>query len=475
MSDFITGYKWTLVLTWTQRILGLISTAVLVKILSPTDFGIQFASLVVIMFFRAISNSGITEIILKRREITPDEISQLRLLQIIYSFISSGLIYELSDNIAIYLEKPALEEVLKITCLMPIITSFLNPSVILYQKSFDFKRVALVYSAIKLICIPITVALSFYFHNYWALIYSEIIQSLLTIISSYVFFKSNSKFFIPSTLSIFSESFKFTLSALIGYAKSRVESIFILKYFSVHDIGIYNIGREISNLPFTEVIGPAYNPLLASVSRCNTDIFHELFRFVFFGFLLISPSTLFIQACADGVVASFLGEKWIELGSVMFFASFLMIGEFIFLVTRILYISADKVIFLSLGDIVSVIATSSFFLFWPTGELFQFIIFKSVTTTLIAFSALTHITKPKTILLALGNSFESILIISILSAFSHALGNVINIALDIPNSFPESILIFCTLLLIAFMRRKNISRHFFVTMIIEKLFSARNK
>ncbi len=53
----------------------------------------------------------------------------------------------------------------------------------------------------------------------------------------------------------------------VGYLKSQIDVLLVSQFYSIRQLGFFNIAREISVLPTNEIIRPAIEPLLASFAR----------------------------------------------------------------------------------------------------------------------------------------------------------------------------------------------------------------
>ena len=84
--------KWTLLSVWVKRILGLMSTLVLVRYLTPTDLGIAISAMIVLMFAQALTEAGSRQYIIQQDTLNHQQISCAWTISLILKLVASTLI-----------------------------------------------------------------------------------------------------------------------------------------------------------------------------------------------------------------------------------------------------------------------------------------------------------------------------------------------------------------------------------------------
>ncbi|MCG7586261.1 oligosaccharide flippase family protein, partial [Photobacterium sp. OFAV2-7] len=76
-SALISGAKWAMIATWYNRILGLVSTLILARLLTPADFGIVAISSFFIFLFLAFTSVGTNRIVILEDEISTERLNSI--------------------------------------------------------------------------------------------------------------------------------------------------------------------------------------------------------------------------------------------------------------------------------------------------------------------------------------------------------------------------------------------------------------
>ncbi len=84
--------KWTLLSVWVKRLLGLVSTLILVRFLTPTDLGIAISAMIVLMFAQAVTEAGSRQYIIQQDSLSHEQISCAWTISLVLKLVASGLI-----------------------------------------------------------------------------------------------------------------------------------------------------------------------------------------------------------------------------------------------------------------------------------------------------------------------------------------------------------------------------------------------
>ncbi|MCL1479003.1 MAG: oligosaccharide flippase family protein [Marinobacter sp.] len=106
----------------------------------------------------------------------------------------------------------------------------------------------------------------------------------------------------------------------IGYLRAQVDTLLISQFYSLSQLGKFNIAREFTIMPANEVIQPAVEPLLATFASVRTDS-KKLAQQVSLALLVISiftaPFVAFIYQFYEPIVFYLLGKNWLEAAPLM--------------------------------------------------------------------------------------------------------------------------------------------------------------
>jgi lipopolysaccharide exporter len=296
-----------------QRGLGMVSMLVLARILTPEDFGIVAICTLAVFLFNTLSNVGAKQYIISAKVIDEDVLNTAWTLNIIIKLTIWLLFILFTPSIAGFLNKPELINPLRFLSLILISGCFSNPGVWLFSRDLNYKPLFKINVITKVISFITVLILALTTKSYWAMLIGVVLSYLLPSIFTHFICNHSPKFKLVNT----SHQVKFSkwvvANGIIGYARGEGDSVLVAKYFSLEMIGIYSMFKNLSIMPFSQFIGPATDPLLATFStslRQGDFRAYQLNIVLLLQLSLVIPLATLMAYFNQEIVLLFLGEKW---------------------------------------------------------------------------------------------------------------------------------------------------------------------
>ena len=171
---------------WLMRLLGLISTVVVARLLAPSDYGVVAIAMIAVGLLETIAYLGVDLSLIKDQNAGQDEFDSAWTIQLIQGIAISTLLYFSAPWVALYFNEPRAQNVIVWLALRPIIDSLQNIGLVALRRDLDFAREFRFNLLTKIlgVCVQITAAL--YFRNYWSLVLGMIAASVITSLLSYL-------------------------------------------------------------------------------------------------------------------------------------------------------------------------------------------------------------------------------------------------------------------------------------------------
>ncbi len=328
-ATFINAYKWTLIQKWLVRGLGLFSTLILVRLLSPEDFGIVALSSLVIGFFEVLGASGKIKYIIKKNNVSTADLNCAWTLNLLLRFTLTLVVFLSAPLFAAHLNEPKLILVLRCTCLILIIDSFKNIGLALELKAMNFKSTTQINVFSKLIAFIVTLSLAFHLKSYWALIIGTIVLKLCELAGSYILHSFRPKLSLTKITEQWSFSKWIFLTSISGFLRARLDILLLGANLGVKETGLYSVAEEFSVLPETEIIAPAMQPLYSVFSSMLNDhkkLENKVHQTIYLTYAFLIPCCIGISMLAEQITYVVLGEKWSEVVGLMQLLPFIMLN-----------------------------------------------------------------------------------------------------------------------------------------------------
>ena len=344
-KSLITAYMWNVVGKTTIRGLSIISTIVLVRVLSPEDFGIMAMATIFIGFFHMLANASVNRYLILLDNPSKDDYDAAWTLAILLRFFSLLILFALSSVIADYMKTPELNLVLKIICLNSFLAAFQSPGMIRFERDVNYKPLNKIAVIAKVFATAVTLYFAVKLESYFALIIGESVLIIATVILSYIICNHKPAFNFNFEKKMFQFASFLFVRNFVGYSRSQLDTLIVGKSFGNEALGAFSIARQFSTMPQSEIIGPGMQPAFSVLSRLKNNIpqfDNKLYQALFMGYSLVVPSAFGLLYCADNFVSVVLGSQWTAVAEYIGLLAFLMIPFYTQPILNIAYDSRQK-------------------------------------------------------------------------------------------------------------------------------------
>ncbi|MBL4763618.1 MAG: oligosaccharide flippase family protein [Gammaproteobacteria bacterium] len=311
-----------------QRLIGIISTIILARLLTPNDFGIIAILAITVHLIDILSDAGSQQYIIQKQSINDDDVNTAWTIDIIGKVFLTLVIWLLAPLIADTLNNPLLTNAIRIVSLSIPLRALKNPGLILLAKNLQYQKLFKLGMYQKFLSFASVMIFVLISPSYWAIIVGDIVSATIYLVGSYYI----DSFKPRLTLKKVVEQWRFSQWALLrgitGFLRSQADILIVSKFFPTASLGSYHMTRELALIPALSVIIPATEPLLSAISQSKHD--RELLNYrirlsLVTLIAILLPLSVFIYLYSQEIVTVVLGEQWIEyhqlLGffSIMFF------------------------------------------------------------------------------------------------------------------------------------------------------------
>lgn len=313
--------KTAIALSWTSgfriisRGITFLRIIVLARILSPAQFGLFGIATLVLAFLEIITETGINVFLVQEEDDIDHYIDNAWLISIIRGVVISCAILLLSPLIVGFFNAPMALPLLLLISIVPFIRGFINPSIVKFQKNFQFNKEFYYRIVIFFFDSIVAITLGFITKEASSFIWGLIAGAILEVILSFVFIKPRPRF-TRNTVhvkKIFHSGKWVTLFGIFNYAAQKGDNIIVGRVMGAGSLGIYEMGYNLSTLPISEVsdvVNKVVFPLYVKIrndAKKLRSIFTKIMIFVSIVVVLFSIVLFFLP---KEIIILLLGNKW---------------------------------------------------------------------------------------------------------------------------------------------------------------------
>lgn len=314
-SSSITGGAIIMIaMRWFDRVIGIVSTFILARVLLPDDFGIVAMASVVVAFADVIFDLGINVALIQRKNPSQDYYNTAWTMRILQTVVVAMLLMVLAPFAADYYKDPRVTAVVQLMALSIMIASCENVGVITFQKELRFADDAKFMLFKRLVGFLTTIVLTLVLENYWGMVIGALCARLFSTVRSYIVHPMRPKFSLAEIGSIFSISQWVLVRNISSYLDRNLHIFLVGGLGRTNVTGGYTLANEIADVPGNDLLAPINRVLFPAFARVKDDL-AELTRLLVrvqaVQVMVTFPTCVGFVLTAQELVPLALGEKWL--------------------------------------------------------------------------------------------------------------------------------------------------------------------
>lgn len=309
---------------WGIRGIGLVSTIILARLLSPEDFGLVAMAMLFIGLIEIFGETGQQLALIRFTNPTRDHLDSAWTAQIIVSLILGTVVVLAAPLAEIYFDEPRATLLVQVLSLRVYAIGFENIGTVLFRRNLDFAREFRYGICKKLIGFCVVVSLAFVLRNYWALVGGIVIGQILGVAFSYLIHPYRPRICFRKIREIWSFSIWMLVSGIGGYLNGRTDQYIVGGIGSSQTLGHYTIGADLAFTPSAEVIFPMSRALFPTYAKLGHDRkqLADAYLNVLSVITILAASTATgLALVAQDLVLVLLGAQWLDSAAFIFWLS----------------------------------------------------------------------------------------------------------------------------------------------------------
>jgi len=308
------GALWMILARLSDRGLGVISTILLARLLVPEDFGLVAMASSIIAMLELFSTFSFDVALIQSRDTDRDQYDTAWSFNVIAGLAKSLLLVALAIPAAQFYDDPRLRAVMLCLAFGTAVEGFENIGTVVFRKELRFHKEFQFLFARRLAGFLVTVPLAFALRSYWALVIGTLAGRCASLLLSYLIQSYRPRFSLRSRDRLFRFSSWLMLSNLTLFLNNRSVDFIIGKLSGAGPLGLFNLSRELANLPTSELVAPINRATYSGYAKkaANRDLLRKGFLDVtaFIATAAI-PAGVGIAAVSDLAVPVVFGPRWL--------------------------------------------------------------------------------------------------------------------------------------------------------------------
>jgi lipopolysaccharide exporter len=313
LARTVRGAGWVIAWRLGMRVLGLISTLVLVRLLVPSDFGLLALAASFSQTVDGMMTLGSEEAVI--RQTNPDRgvYDTAWTLNVIRGVVVAAIVIASAAPVARFFGDQRLVVVLLVTALPPLLDGVSNIGTVDFRREMQFQKEFAIMVLPKLFGIAATLTAAWIHPSYTALLFGIATNHAMRSGMSYVMHPFRPRFSLRSWRGLVGYSMWTWLLSLAILLRNRSDTLLLGWLTNSTSVGVYSVGAEVASLPTTELVEPLCRASFAGFAAAHREgvsVNETFLRLLSSAVIVTLPAGLGLSLVASPLVRLAFGPNW---------------------------------------------------------------------------------------------------------------------------------------------------------------------
>jgi len=305
------------------------ATFLVIRILSPADYGLFAMTGVVLVFLNMLNGYGLASGLIQQKDITRHQIRQLFGMLIALNAALGGAQLLLAPVAAAYYRHPEVANLLRVQALLYLTTPFIALPYALLSREMDFSKQARINIIASIASASAALGGALAGWGVWTLVFAPIVLFTVRAVGMTI-----------AARSLVWPSFDFrgaghlaryggimAAGQLFWFLQSQCDVFIAGRHFSAHELGIYTTSLFLTQIFVSKFVPPLNEVAFSAYARIQHDdaaVARAFVRATRIIMVAALPFYFGLAATAEPLVLTMLGPKWVEAVPVVHLLAFAM-------------------------------------------------------------------------------------------------------------------------------------------------------
>lgn len=325
----ISGVFWSFLQKIGSRGIGLVTTIVLARILTPRDFGLIGMLTIFIVVSQTLVQAGFSQALIQKKDADEEDYSSVFYINLVMSIVLYAILFFSAPLIAKFYNQPILTDLTRVLALVFVINAFSYVQEAKLTKEMRFKTLMFIHLPSTIISGVVAVFMALEGFGVWSIIALQLIMRFAYALQIWIYskWKPMLSFNRTKAKGLFSFGSRLMVSAIIQTVYDNIYLIVIGKFFSVNSLGYYQNAQKLVYVPsqtLSGVLSSVTFPAFASIQDDNHKLKEGYRRVIQQLLFWLCPIFVLAAILAKPLFSLILTDKW--LSAVPFFQLLCVIG-----------------------------------------------------------------------------------------------------------------------------------------------------
>jgi lipopolysaccharide exporter len=319
-SHMLHGSFWLISMRWAIRLTGVVSTLILVRLLSPADFGVVALAMVVVGMLEIFSQTGQEGAIVRMQNPTREHYDTAWTLSVLIGLAIGTAIFLAAPFTTYYFHDPRSVAVMRCLALRAVLGGFANIGMVDFKRNLRFDKYFQYNCLAKLCSASVAIVLAIVLRTYWALVGGMLTAAVALNVLSYIMSSYRPRFSLAKLHEIWSFSIWSLIRSIAFYLNGQIDLLTIAGFVGASQMGKYAVAHDTAASATDEINGPMTTvlfPVMARVQDDKRELRRLYLRVLGWSAAICASTSTGIAMISNDFVHVVLGQKWLGVIPLM--------------------------------------------------------------------------------------------------------------------------------------------------------------
>lgn len=311
------GFIWNFSAYFLGKIVVLITTSILARILAKSDFGLVAVAVVAINYLSVLKDLGLGVALIQRKGDVKEAANTVFTLNLFIGLILFAIIIPLAPLVADYFREPEIVPVLRWMGVSFVINALGSVHTNWLVRELDYRRKLVPELGGALLKGGISIGLAYFGYGVWSLVFGQIAGAIASVILVWIVLPWRPRLTIDRKVagSLMKFGTSVTLVDVITQITDNLDYVIVGRMFGLVPLSIYTLAYRLPEMLLIGnlwVMGGVVFPAFSSIQDRPEELRRGFLASVRLVELLAVPICLGLLIAAEPIVRVVFGDQWLE-------------------------------------------------------------------------------------------------------------------------------------------------------------------
>lgn len=312
-GQMMRGSFWMIGMNWSVRLIGIVNTMILARLLTPEDFGVFAMAFAVFLLVTYISEMGVDLVLIREEHVGPEHYSTAWTIWFLQNLLLALILFSAAPLGGMFFQDERVTDVIRALSVLAVVSGLRNIGIVDFRKGLVFRKEFLfgVYKRLGRFAFAIPIA--FMLRSYWAFVISFIVGMLFEVLLSYRMHPFRPRISFHDWRMFVGFSFSIIGIRVGQFLSRKIDLLVVGRLADGVLVGTYNLALELSRMIVNDIVAPigkALFPGFSKIRQQEGDVSPTYLNSIGAMAAMVLPAGIGLSAVAEPAVAVILGSQW---------------------------------------------------------------------------------------------------------------------------------------------------------------------